>query len=106
MSSKLLSSKEQRAKFKTLLGEITQAFQRIDDERESIKEMIADGSTTYGLEKKVVRKMSVTMYKHNYADVKAENQHFEELYETLVEGKLSVAVDNTKEDKKAEEKAA
>ena len=105
MSSKLLSSKEQRAKFKALLGEITQAYQRIDDERESIKEMIADGSATYGLEKKVVRKMSVTMYKHNYADVKAENQHFEELYETLVEGKLSVAVDNTKEDKK-EEKAA
>lgn len=94
MSGKLLSTKEQRAQFKALLGEITHAYQRIDDERESIKEMIADGSAKYGLEKKVIRKMAVTMYKHNYADVKAENQHFEELYETLIDGKLSVVVDN------------
>lgn len=101
MSNKLLTSKEQRAKFKALLGEITHAFQRIDDEREGIKEMIEDGSKTYALDKKTIRKMAVTMYKHNYADVKAENEHFEDLYETLVEGKLSVVVDNDDKEEKA-----
>ena len=83
----ILIKPQDRKNFKAGLATITHYMQGIDDQRESIKETTDDLAATYGLDKKLVRKMAATMYKHNYADVQEENRHFELLYETVIEGK-------------------
>lgn len=83
----LPSNPNDRQKLKMAIGEITNCLLRIDSERDAMKEIIADASKQYGVDKKMIRKIASTMYKHNYADVQQENQEFELLYETLVEGR-------------------
>lgn len=77
----------ERQELKTMLAEITRCMQRMDDERESIKDIAKAAEDKFGIKAKLVRKLATTMYKHNYADIQAENEHFEFLYESLVEGK-------------------
>jgi len=84
----ILNNPDERKKFKSSLSAITHQFQLIDDQKESIKEQVAELSAMYNLDKKIIRKMAATMYKHSYADVLEENRHFEELYETVVENRL------------------
>ena len=76
-----------RQKLKALLAEMTQCMQRIDDEREAMKDIAKAGEEQFSVKTKLIRKLATTMYKHNYADLQAENEHFELLYESLVEGK-------------------
>lgn len=83
----VITNPEERKKFKQALATITHYFQQIDDHKEGMKEAIEEIAGTYGLEKKVVRKLASVMYKHNYSSLREENQHFEILYETLIEGK-------------------
>lgn len=76
-------------------------MQQIDDVKEGIKETIADLSSTTGLDKKTIKKLANTMYKHNYATLQEENRHFELLYETLIEGRLAAADSDDEEEKLA-----
>ena len=84
----ILNDPDERKKFKSSLSAITHQFQLIDDQKESIKEQVAELSAMYGLDKKIIRKLAATMYKHSYTDVLEENRHFEELYETVIENKI------------------
>ena len=81
------SDPAERDKMKGMLTEITHRLRQIDDNREAMKEIADEVVKNYGLQKKIVTKLARTMYKHNYADLQSENEHFEVLYETLVEGK-------------------
>jgi len=94
----ILNDPEERKKFKSALAAITHELQMIDDRRESIKEQYGELSSMYGLDKKIIRKLATTMYKHNYTDVVDEMNHFQALYETLVNGKLSDANDPLDDD--------
>jgi len=89
----ILNDPDERKKFKSSLSAITHQFQLIDDQKESIKEQVAELSAMYGLDKKIIRKLAATMYKHSYTDVLEENRHFEILYETVIEGRLRDAND-------------
>lgn len=91
MSFDIPSSPADRQKFKLMLVEMTKALQRIDLERETLKEVANAAQEQFSVKKKLVSKLARTMYKHNYADLQAENEHFETLYETLVEGKKDEA---------------
>lgn len=82
-----LNNNQERQKFKAMLAEITFCLERIDGEKEQMKEIIGDASKKYGIKKGIIAKMARVMYRHSYADVQAENRHFETLYETLVEGR-------------------
>jgi len=82
------SSPTDRQKMKQMLAEMTHCLQRADDEKESMKEIADAVHNQFDVPKKIVNKLARTMYKHNYADLQAENEDFELLYETLVEGKL------------------
>ena len=84
------SSPNDRLKLKQMLVEMTHCLQRADDEKESMKEISADASEHFNLPKKIINKLAKTMYKHNYADLQSENEDFELLYETLVEGKATL----------------
>lgn len=77
----------EKQEFKLMLGEITQCLRRMDDERDQIKEIVKVASEKYDIKGKLIRKVANTMYKHNYADVVSEHEHFEHLYESMVEGK-------------------
>lgn len=81
------SNPADRKKMKGMLSEMTHCLQRADDERESMKDIAAEIESQFGVSKKIANKLARTMYKHNYADLQAENEHFEFLYEALVEGK-------------------
>lgn len=81
------SNPKDRQELKAMLAEMTKCMQRMDDERESLGDIAKAAEEKFGIKKKVIRKLANTMYKHNYADLQAENEHFEVLYETLVEGK-------------------
>lgn len=76
-----------RTELKAMLAEMTNCMQRIDDEREHMGDIAKAAEEKFGIKKKIIRKLASTMYKHNYADVQQENEHFEFLYEALVEGK-------------------
>lgn len=85
---RVLNDPEERKKFKSALSAVTHYFQQIDDLKEGVKETVGELASQYGLDKKTVRRMAVTMYKHNYGSLLEENRHFETLYENIIEGKL------------------
>ena len=81
------SSPNDRQKLKSMLVEGTHALQRIDDEREALKDIVSTISEEFEIEKKVLNKLVRTMYKRNYETLQAENEDFETLWETLMENK-------------------
>ena len=83
----------ERKKFKSSLAAITYDFDAIDKLKETIREDVAAISQTYGIDKKIVRRLAVTMYKHNYSSIQEENEHFATMYETIIEGKIGVISD-------------
>jgi hypothetical protein len=87
------SNDKERQEFKQALAEITACMQRMDDEREHIKDITKMVEEKFEIKAKVTRKLASAMYKHNYADVQAENEHFEFLYESVIEGRKPDATD-------------
>lgn len=86
------SDPKERVEIKRMLVEITNCMSKIDSEREQIKEIKAAVKEKFGIGNKTTGKLAKTMYEHSYADVTAENEHFSELWEMIVEGKKLAAV--------------
>lgn len=78
---------KERVEIKTMLVEITKCMSKIDQQREQIKEIKAAVKEKFAIGNKTTGKLAKTMYEHSYADVQAENEHFAELWEMIVEGK-------------------
>ncbi len=76
-------NEEERRKLKAMIVEMTNALARMDSEREHLKEIASVAVDEFGIQKKVINKLARTMYKNNYADLQAENDHFEFLYEAI-----------------------
>lgn len=76
---------EERKNFKAMIVEMTNTLSRIDAEREHLKEIGAAAQDEFGIKKSMVNKIARTMYKQNYADLHAENEHFEFLYEAITD---------------------
>ena len=77
----------EREKLKKCLVEITNVMARMDAEKEVKKEITARIKEEFDIKPVTANKLASVMYKHNYADIQAEQDDFEYLYETLVEGK-------------------
>lgn len=84
---------EKRRKLKAMIVEMTNCHQRIDSEREQLKSIAELAEDEFSIKKKFINKVARTMYKHNYDDLQAENTHFEELYETIAEGRVTNTTD-------------
>lgn len=80
------SNPQDREKLKAVIAEITNCMLRKDHENEAMKEIIEDAAKTYEIEKKLIRKLATVMYKSNYNDLQEENEEFELLYESIIEG--------------------
>lgn len=83
----LPSGKSERIELKTMLVQMTKLLQQIDDVKEDLKAAAAAAEEKFAIKKKLISKLARTMYKHNYADLQQENEHFSHLYESLIEGK-------------------
>lgn len=84
----VLVDEETRKKLKTRLAEATHYLRSIDDYRSGLKDAIASISDDFSIDKKLIRKMTNTMYRTNYDSLIEENRDFEAMYEAVVEGKL------------------
>lgn len=102
-NANILTNPDELKKFKSVLVSITHYLQIIDDQKEAIKETVEEAATIYSIDKRIIRKLANTMYKHNYADIQEENKHFELLYETLVGGRLNVPDPLEEEEEETEE---
>jgi hypothetical protein len=100
-NSNIITNPEELKKFKQFLTTITHYMQIADDQKEAIKETVAEASGTFGIDKTIVRKLASTLYKHNYADIQEENQHFEFLYEALIGGRITASDPLEPEDESA-----
>lgn len=89
-NNNILTNPQKLKEFKQCIVTITSYLQIIDDQKESIKETVADIVRDFGVDKSIIRKIANTMYKSNYADIQEENQHFEYLYEALNPKKVLV----------------
>ena len=87
MSASVPSDPSDRQKLKQMLSEMTHCLQRADGEKDAMKEICEEAYSQFNIAKKTINKLARTMYKHSYADLQAENEDFEFLYEALVLGK-------------------
>ena len=78
-------SPNDRKALKAAIVEVTTCLERIDSEKEEIKAIVDAAEEKFGIKKKFINKMAKTMYNHNYADLQQETEHFEFLYEAVVE---------------------
>lgn len=79
-------SPDEVKKLKAMIVEATQCMSRIDGEKEAMKDIIAAASEKFGIKKPLLNKLARTMYKHNFANLRQENEAFEQLYESLTGG--------------------
>ena len=82
-------NEKDKAAMKSMLIEMTNCMRRIDDEREQMKDIAKAVEEKFEIKSKIFRKLASTMYKHSYQNVMEENEHFQFLYESLVEGKTT-----------------
>ena len=74
----VLNPKDAQA-LKVMVIEMTKCLQTMDNEREAMKEIAEAAEEKFDIKKK---------YISNYTDLQSENEHFEDLYESVAEGKL------------------
>ena len=87
MTTSVPSDPADRQQLKLNLVEMTKCLLNADKEREHMKDIADIAHDAFGIPKKTINKLARIMYKQNYADLQAENEDFEFLYEALVLGK-------------------
>ncbi len=81
------SSPTDRKKISDAINEGANCLQRIEDERESIKDMADVLKEKLEFDPKLFRKLIKVKHKRNFADAQTEYEDFEAAYEILVEGR-------------------
>ncbi len=87
MTNLPVQNPEDRKKLKAMIVEMTNVLSRIESEKEHMSEISDAVKEEFGVQKKITNKLARTMFKNNYADLQTENEHFEFLYESLVDSK-------------------
>jgi len=80
-----ISSAQDRARIKKLLGEISNSMTRIEAERDLIKETIKEMSQEFNLSKRQLNRMAKVYHKQNFTREQEEHSEFEDLYTSIVE---------------------
>ena len=81
------SNPKDRQALKLALVEMTNCLARMDAEREAKKDIANTIKEKFEIKPALANKLAGVMYKQNYADMQQEQDDFELLYETLVEGR-------------------
>lgn len=77
---------DDRRALKAMIVEMTNSLERIDGEKEQMKEIVAAAEEKFSIKKKYITRMARTMFRQSYADLQSENEAFEYLYESVIEG--------------------
>jgi len=77
---------DDRRAMKALIVEMTICLQKIEAQREAMKDIATRAEDEFSIKKKFVNKMARTMFKNSYVDLQSENEAFEYLYESVIEG--------------------
>jgi hypothetical protein len=83
----VISNPKDRQSLKLALVEMTNCLARMDSEREAKKDIAAKIKEDFDIKPATANKLAGVMYKQNYASLQQEQEDFELLYETLVEGR-------------------
>jgi hypothetical protein len=83
-SATLPSVPADRAKLKGMIEEAAVCMQRIDDQREAMKDIFELIKEDFAIAPKYSRKMAKAYHKHTYRDMQAEQEEFELLYEGII----------------------
>lgn len=78
------SNPADREKIHNMLQEIVVHLERIEMEKEGIKDILEVMKEEYAIPPKHSRKLAKTLHKQNYQEITSENESFELLYESLV----------------------
>lgn len=81
------SSPSDRKKIQDAISEYAKSLQRGDDEKSLQKDIGARMKEELEVPPKLLRKLAVTLHKHNFGDAKAEYEDFEAAYEVFIEGR-------------------
>jgi len=81
------SSPQDQKRLGDMIQEMSLALQAIDDKRNFINDVAKAIEDEFQLKAKHSRKLAATVHKHNYAEVEAEMDLFQSLYEILIEGR-------------------
>ncbi len=82
----IVVSGDDRKKMKAMIVEMTNCLERMESEKEAMKDIADVAEDQFGIKKKYINKLARTMFKHNYADLRQETEHFEFLYEAVIAG--------------------
>lgn len=74
--------------FKKRVGELATYLRNIQDIKDGMKDAVAESAKEYGIDKKNLSRIVRTYYKSNYHTQLEEQRHFEQLYESLIEGTI------------------
>lgn len=77
------SSPEDRKTIKDAMTELSNAYTRIEAERDFIREALADLQDKVDIDKKYLRKMSRIYHKQNIVEFTTEAEDIETLYEAI-----------------------
>lgn len=80
----LPSNPADRKKIMDAMSEISNAYTRIESEKEYVKDALDTISKTYNLPKRVLSKLSKVMHKGNFEEEAGNFEDFSDLYETLI----------------------
>ena len=86
MSITVPSSPTDRQKLKSSLQELVDSMTRVAAEKDHTKEVISVIKENFDLDPKYIRKMAKIMYDQSFSELQQENEDFELLYESIVEG--------------------
>ena len=87
MSNTVILDPADRKKIRDAIEQAAVCLQEIADKRDDIKEIAKDIKEKYEIAPKQFNKLARSRFKHNHAEVTAENEEYETLYESIVEGR-------------------
>lgn len=79
----IINSPEAKRRINGALKDISDLFIKIEASRDTIKQIIADFSEEFQIEKKIFTKMAKTYHKDSFSTEVAEKTEFEIIYETI-----------------------
>ena len=74
----------QKTELRNAIKSLNDSMTRAAAEKDFQKDAIAAAADKSGVEKKIIRRMANVYYKSNYAEVKEEQEKFQEFYDGVI----------------------
>lgn len=89
--SRVLSNPAERRKLRGMLEEIVQTFRKMEDQKIQKKMILDEIKRQFGISPGHATGLARAMFKDNYDEIRASQEDFESLYETIVKAPAAAA---------------